>query len=63
MTFEEECIRKMNMFDNLAKEDKGQVQIIKMAQISRHFFTPLFSFATESYIYGTDFILQNYIKS
>ena len=27
-----------------------------MAQISRHFFTPLFSFAIESYIYETDFI-------
>ena len=28
-----------------------------MAQISRHFFTPLFSFAIESYIYETDFTL------
>ena len=31
-----------------------------MAQISRHFFTPLFSFAIESYIYETDFTLQKY---
>ena len=28
-----------------------------MAQISRHFFTPLFSFAIESYIHETDFTL------
>ena len=28
-----------------------------MAQISRHFFTPLFSFAIESYLYATDFTL------
>ena len=28
-----------------------------MTQISRHFFTPLFSFAIESYIYETDFTL------
>ena len=26
--------------------------------ISRHFFTPLFSFAIESYIYETDFTLD-----
>ena len=31
-----------------------------MAQISRHFFTPLFSFAIESYTYETDFTLQKY---
>ena len=31
-----------------------------MAQISRHFFTPLFSFAIESYLYETDFTLQEY---
>ena len=31
-----------------------------MAQIFRHFFTPLFSFAIESYIYETDFTLQKY---
>ena len=31
-----------------------------MAQISRHFFTPLFSFAIESYIYETDFTLKKY---
>ena len=31
-----------------------------MAQISRHFFTPLFSFAIESYIYEMDFTLQKY---
>ena len=30
-----------------------------MAQISRHFVTPLFSFAIESYIYETDFTLLN----
>ena len=29
-------------------------------KISRHFFTPLFSFAIESYIYETDFTLQKY---
>ena len=34
-----------------------------MAQISRHFFTPLFSFAIESYLYETDLTTgpsQNY---
>ena len=32
-----------------------------MAQISRHFFTPLFFFAIESYIYETDFTLPKNI--
>ena len=31
-----------------------------MAQISRHFLPPFFSFAIESYIYETDFTLQKY---
>ena len=31
-----------------------------MAQISINLFTPLFSFAIESYIYETDFTLQKY---
>ena len=38
---------------------KGSTAPPLMAQISRHFFTPLFSFAIESYIYETDFTLQN----
>ena len=37
---------------------KGQTPL--MAKISRHFFTPLFSFAIEYYIYETDYTLQKY---